>query len=119
MSEMIRRDIQPAITAYCSTLSDSILSRRAVSQTISCRAEQKTLERLAELGDIVYDACRELEQLEAEATAMQANDEKAYFCRDKLCPAMKTLREAVDEAEMLVDKDYWPYPNCGSLLYQL
>ena len=119
MSEMIRRDIQPAITDYCRTLSDSILSKRAVCETLPCRAELQTLQRLAELGDAVYDACRALEQAEAEATAMQANDKKAYFCRDRLCPAMKTLREAVDEAEMLIDKDAWPYPNYGSLLYQL
>lgn len=40
------------------------------------------------------------------------------FCREKLVPAMEKLREPVDELEMLVDKDMWPMPSYGDLVFE-
>ena len=38
--------------------------------------------------------------------------------RSKLVPAMEKLREPVDELEMLVDKDMWPMPSYGDLVFE-
>ena len=44
--------------------------------------------------------------------------DRAVFCREKLVPAMEKLREPVDELEMLVDKDMWPMPSYGDLVFE-
>ena len=32
---------------------------------------------------------------------------------------MKNLRGFVDELEMLVDKEYWPMPSYGDLIFEI
>ena len=44
--------------------------------------------------------------------------DRAVFCREKLVPAMEKLREPVDELEMLVDKEMWPMPSYGDLVFE-
>ena len=36
-----------------------------------------------------------------------------------LVPAMEALREPVDELEMLVDKEMWPMPSYGDLIFEV
>ena len=44
---------------------------------------------------------------------------RAEFYHDQVVPAMEALREPVDELEMLVDKEMWPMPSYGDLLFEV
>ena len=37
----------------------------------------------------------------------------------KVMPSMEALRTPVDELEMIVDKDMWPMPSYGDLLFDV
>ena len=50
---------------------------------------------------------------------MQPIRDKAFFFREQIVPAMEALRKPVDELEMIVDKNMWPMPSYGDLLFEV
>ena len=46
-------------------------------------------------------------------------EKKAHDYHDVIVPAMKALRTPVDELEQIVDKDLWPYPSYGDLIFEV
>ena len=44
-------------------------------------------------------------------------DKKANAYKDKIVVIMEKLRSNVDALEMIVDKDMWPMPSYGDLLF--
>jgi glutamine synthetase len=46
-------------------------------------------------------------------------EKKAHKYHDIIVPAMKALRAPVDELEQIVDKDLWPYPSYGDLIFEV
>ena len=51
--------------------------------------------------------------------AIQDIKEMAHAYHDAVVPAMAALRHPVDELELLVDKDLWPVPTYGDLLFEV
>ena len=45
---------------------------------------------------------------------MQAN-----FYHSDVFPAMEALRAPVDKLEMIVDKEAWPMPSYGDLIFEV
>ena len=45
--------------------------------------------------------------------------EMAHAYHDKVVPAMAALRAPIDELELLVDKDIWPVPTYGDLMFEV
>ena len=60
-----------------------------------------------------------LSKLVAEADAHEEGRDRAVFFRECVVPAMKALRKPVDELEMIVDKDMWPMPSYGDLIFEV
>ncbi len=56
---------------------------------------------------------------DAIAAMPKGNGEAAEYCRDKLLPAMGSLREAADALETITAKEYWPFPGYEDLLFNL
>ena len=46
-------------------------------------------------------------------------EDRAHFYYDEIVPAMNRLREPADKLEMIVDKDYWPFPSYGDLIFEV
>ena len=44
---------------------------------------------------------------------------KATFFRDEVKAAMDELRAPVDRLEMIVDKELWPMPSYGDLIFEV
>ena len=49
---------------------------------------------------------------------MQRDGTEPYSA-EKGVPAMEALREPVDELEMIVDKEMWPMPSYGDLVFEV
>ena len=64
-------------------------------------------------------ALARLQEVEAEASAMQEGKAQAFFYKDEVKAAMDELRKPVDELEMLVDKEIWPYPTYADLMFEV
>ena len=50
-------------------------------------------------------------------SAMDDEAAKAHAFHDEVIPAMDALRAAADEAESIVDEDYWPLPCYSRMLF--
>ena len=48
---------------------------------------------------------------------MAEGAEKARYYRVFVVPAMDALRAPVDRMEMVMDKELWPMPSYGDLLF--
>ncbi len=65
-----------------------------------------------------YSSLKNLDSLIAkDAKASQSEKEHAFFAANELKKEMLSLRNAVDEAELLVRKEDWPTPTYGDLLF--
>ena len=59
-----------------------------------------------------------LKKLADQASAMEEGRDRAVFYKEKIRPAMDELRKPVDELEMIVDKEMWPMPSYGDLIFE-
>ena len=60
-----------------------------------------------------------LADVTAKAAAVQGTKECAYAYHDLVVPAMEALRRPADRLEMLVDKELWPMPSYGDLIFEV
>ena len=65
------------------------------------------------------EALDALIEIEAEANAMEEGREQAVFYHDRVMTAMEALRAPVDKLEMIVDKEMWPMPSYGDLIFEV
>ncbi|MCI6553341.1 MAG: glutamine synthetase III [Lachnospiraceae bacterium] len=117
MIDMASREIVPAVMKYTRTLADTVIAVKEAGADAAVQAEalEQVSVRLAE----VRTALDRLSRAEAEAGAMEAGKEQAFFYKDEVKVAMEALRKPVDELEMLVDKKVWPYPTYADLLFEV
>ena len=45
--------------------------------------------------------------------------EQAKYFRDEVKTTMDELRAPADKLEMIVDKEFWPFPSYGDLLFEV
>ena len=65
------------------------------------------------------EAFTALSAVAVEAAEKEEGKAQAEFYHFTVVPAMKALREPVDQLEMLVDKEMWPMPSYGDLLFEV
>jgi glutamine synthetase len=111
---MANRSILPAAYRYQTELAQSVAAVKAAGAT------SKELKRA--LDDILKltDQCRVSVQQLQELLEHEGNGDSvkhARFFRDKVVPAMATLREAGDALEGLVPQDTWPLPTYREMLF--
>ena len=118
MIEMASKQILPAVTKYSKTLADTVIAVREAGADASAQSEL-----LKEVSDNLREAKSALDRLievRKEAASMSASsEEQAFFYKDKVTAAMKELRTPVDKLEMIVDKDIWPMPTYGELMFEV
>ena len=54
-----------------------------------------------------------------EAAVKEEGEEQAKFYHSEVFPAMEALRAPVDKLEMIVDKEAWPMPSYGDLIFEV
>lgn len=117
MIDMASKQIIPAIMNYTKTLADTILAVKAAGADTSVQSEL-----LNEVSALLVETKTNLKTLikvteeaaEKEEGAVQAN-----FYHSDVFPAMEDLRKPVDALEMIVDKDVWPMPSYGDLIFEV
>jgi len=117
MIDMAVKQIIPAIIGYTGTLSGIIQSMNAVGVTPTVQLD--SLKEINSLLNEASGAVRILKKLTAEATGIEDNKTRAHFYHDYVLPAMDALRRPIDKLEMLVDKEVWPMPSYGDLMFEV
>ena len=119
MVDMARKDILPAVSEYSQTLSNTILSKKSVCESLDCSYETETLTHISELAASAYAGVKDLEILLDKFMAIKDAHKLSVFCKNKLLPKMGEIRNCVDALEEIVDADYWPIPTYGDLLFSI
>ena len=118
MVDMAGKQVIPAVIKYTTALANSINSVKT-----ACSADTSVQEGLLlEVSGLLAEAKSALGRL-SEATerayAVKEGREQAICYRDEVKAAMDALRAPVDKLEMIVDKDMWPMPSYGDVIFEV
>ena len=117
MIDMASKQFIPAVIKYTKELADTVLAVKAAGADTAVQAEL-----LAEISSLLADtkqALTQLMKLTDEAAAMNEGEDQARFYHFDVVPAMEALRAPVDKLEMIVDKEAWPMPSYGDLIFEV
>ena len=117
MIDMASKSIIPSIIKWTGSLAGTIRSLEEIGA--SAKIQRKLLAESSDLLEKTQDALEELIVLTAQAEQTPEGKERACFYHETVMPAMQALRSPVDRLEMIVDKDMWPMPSYGDLLFEV
>ena len=117
MIDMASKQIIPAIIKYTKELADTVVAVKEAGADASVQAEL-----LTEVSGLLAVSKKALEALKVvtdQAAAMEEGEDQARFYHFDVVPAMEALRAPVDKLEMIVDKEAWPMPSYGDLIFEV
>ena len=117
MVDMAKKDILPAVSKYSQLVASTILTKRAVCESLNCAYEKDMLTQISNLTADAYASVQQLESALSVAQTLTCVDKLAPHYRDEILPAMQSLRKAVDQLECIVSAECWPMPTYGDLLF--
>lgn len=119
MIDIAGKSIIPAVIRYTTRLADSIIKLKTAVADIEPYAQNSILIDVNEHLKSAKLALENLIKLMDDAGEVVGVDKHARYMREVIVPAMEELRKPVDELEMIVDKDLWPMPSYGDLLFEV
>ena len=117
MIDMASKQIIPAIIKYTKELADTVVAVKEAGADASVQAEL-----LTEVSGLLAESKKALVALKFvtdQAAAMEEGEDQARFYHSDVVPAMEALRAPVDKLEMIVDKEAWPMPSYGDLIFEV
>ena len=117
MIDIASKQIIPAVIRYTKSLADTVNAVTAAGAEASVQVELLN-ETSALLSDTKV-ALAKLSEVTAQAAEKAEGEEQARFFHDVVTPAMAELRAPVDKLEMIVDKEMWPMPSYGDLIFEV
>ena len=117
MINMASKQILPAVIKYTKTLADTVVAVREAGAAADVQADL-----LKEASTLLEEAKKALEVLKREdtkAASMPQGKEQAFYYKDAVKEAMTALRTPIDALEMIVDKEAWPLPAYGDLMFEV
>ena len=117
MIDMASKQFIPAFIKYTKELADTVIAVKEAGADATVQADI-----LAEVSGLLAETKKTLEALKVitdQAAAMEEGEEQARFYHFDVVPAMEALRAPVDKLEMIVDKEAWPMPSYGDLMFEV
>lgn len=117
MIDMASKQFVPAVVKYTKSLADTVIAVKAAGADVTVQSEM-----LAEVSVLLAEmknALEALKKIEYKAVSMEEGEEQARFYHFEVVPAMEALRAPVDKLEMIVDKEAWPMPSYGDLIFEV
>ena len=117
MLDITGKQLIPAVIAYSTELANSVLAVKEAGADASTQADLLTT-----VTGYLKEMKTQLAALEkaiADGAEISNVEEQAKFFRDTVKTTMDALRAPADKLEMIVDKDFWPFPSYGDLLFEV
>ena len=116
LTEMVRREILPAVMSYCSNLSRAVLSKKELD--LLPEPEYGILKKLSDLAHRLAEENGKLENELTEAKAMKGTATEIANCyRNVIFARMASVRTLIDAIEPDIDASVWPYPTYTDILF--
>ena len=119
MIEMAAEKYIPAVIKYTKVLADSIISVKSACPDADTSVQTGLLKQVSSLLAQAQAALVTLKEADAKASAMPEGKEQAEFFKDDVKNAMDALRAPIDALEVIVDKEAWPVPSYGDMLFEV
>ena len=119
MSEMVSKEILPAVEKYTASVADAAAKKLTLVPVLSCSYEKHLVQKLSALSDQIEKDSSELDETLAALSSVTETPLLAEEIRDRLLPKMAELRAVADEAEVLTAREFWPFPTYGEILFAL
>ena len=117
MIDMAGKSLIPAVVRYTKSLADTVIAVSAAGSDVSVSKEMLD-ESTALLADAKV-ALSKLIDVTAKGAEMEEGEAQATYYRDVVKAAMAELRTPIDKLEMIVDKEFWPMPSYGDLIFEV
>lgn len=119
MIDIAGKSIIPAVIRYTTRLADSIIKLKSAVSGIEPYAQNAILIEVNEHLKESKVALENLKNYMDNAAEITDVTEHAKYMHEVVVPAMEALRKPIDTLEMIVDKDLWPMPSYGDLLFEV
>ena len=117
MIDMAKTQIAPAIENYIGKLAKTVADKKAIDASLVFGYETDLIKKLSASVEKILSGAESLKTKVAGLAKAKDIIDESYKIRDGVVPAMAKLRAAADEAEVLTDRSYWPFPTYGDLLF--
>ncbi len=118
MIDMAQKNIAPAVSAFVGKLTETALSKKALSESISVYTEVSLAEELSELLEKFVKKTADLENAVDDAKKYDGDNlAQATYYREVVFAVMGELRELGDAMERKTSAQFWPYPSYGEILF--
>ena len=119
MIDMAGKSLIPAVIGWCGELGSAMSCVTDACADADVSAQRELLLQSSGLLAEAQRALNTLKKVSAECASMKDFVAQAYAFRDVVIPAMEALRKPIDELEMIVDKELWPMPSYGDLMFEV
>ncbi len=119
MVDIAGKQIIPAVIKYTTQLATSIGTVRSACPQADTSTQEELLVESSDLLSSMKTALANLEEKMKLAAAVADNKERAFYYLHEIVPAMQALRDPADRLEMIVDKELWPFPSYGDMVFEV
>ena len=117
MIDIASKHIIPAVVSYTTELANSVI---AVSEAgVDSSTQKELLDEVTKYLKEMKAALKKLTEVTEKASDITEGKEQATYFRDVVKVAMDELRAPADKLDMIVDKEFWPFPSYGELLFEV
>lgn len=109
----------PAVINYTKKLADSINAVKAAVADADVSVQTGLLKETSALLVKAQAGLKNLQKVTDEANDIAEASKAAKFFRETVVPAMNELRAPIDALEVIVEKELWPVPTYGDLLFEV
>ena len=117
MISMSRKQIIPSVARFTADVAKQAAEKNALCSSLNCSYEKNLVEKLSALTDAMDEQTAVLEKDVAELKNISDVKAQSEYVRDNILKDMEILRKSADEAEVLTDAEYWPFPAYDELLF--
>ena len=117
MIQMASKKIIPAVIKYSRHLAETINAMTTAG--VEPKVEKALLKDINSNLEKMQKALEKLQRDEQKAATVEGAKKRAFFYKDTITKDMAALRTPADELEMLVDKNTWPIPTYGELMFEV
>ena len=117
MKRMVRRAYLPAINGYAAEVARGITAVRAAAAGVEVGQQEALLRKLFAGVKEIDAQLQALDAAHHAALELVDQQQRANKYAHEIVPIMEKLRAAVDEMEIVTDRDHWPVPTYNDMLF--
>ena len=118
MLHIASKEIIPAVVDYVTDICQSASLKKSINPNMACACEEGLVSEISAKQDELFLAVNALKKALNEVPREDASVTATYY-KEVIIPAMADVRKPADELELLVGRDYWPFPTYGDLLFSV